>query len=109
MIEVENANTKTIIAVVAITVLLIFFVYFFFFRNTETIIVFDEFGNPVAAQIIGQDLINILADLETITFDDSVFRNPAFTELSDQSVVLRKEPMGKSNPFSPFAGVAGSR
>ena len=79
-------------------------IYFFFFRNSVPEIVLDEFGNPVQAQVVGQDLIDTLTELQSVTLSDKVFNTPAFTNLMDFSIVLTPETPGRNNPFSPITG-----
>src|ERR1700733_13715241 len=45
----------------------------------------------------------LLAKIESIQLDESVFANPAFQSLQDYTVPLGTESAGKSNPFAPFA------
>lgn len=98
----EQSPIRKIILVVVFLVLLIAGLYFFFFRPSDPQLVIDEFGNPVEAQVIGQDLIDLLAELEKVEFDQSLFTREAFVNLSDFSMPLPDEPSGRSNPFRPF-------
>ncbi len=102
--ETESSNTKKITVAVILTFILAFAVYFFFFRSTEVAIVLDEFGNPVQAQVVGQDLIDLLSELQSVKLDDSLFVSPAFLGLVDSSVLLSPQPQGRENPFSPISG-----
>lgn len=100
----ESSNTKKIVSGVVLLAVLAYAVYFFFFRNSTPEIVLDEFGNPVAAQVVGQDLIDTLVELQSVTLDDNVFTTAAFRSLTDFSVVLTPETPGRTNPFSPITG-----
>jgi len=102
--ETESSNTKKIIIGAVLAALLGFAVYFFFFRSAEIAIVLDEFGNPVVAQVVGKDLIDLLKELQAITLDDAIFATPAFLQLVDSSVLLSPQPQGRENPFAPISG-----
>lgn len=107
--ETESSNTKKITIAVILVALFGFALYFFFFRSTEVAIVLDEFGNPVQAQVVGQDLIDLLSELQSVKLDDSLFASPAFLGLVDSSVLLSPQPQGRENPFAPISGsVRGS-
>ena len=62
--------------------------------------IIDEFGNPVEAQVVGQDLIDLLAELEGVKLDQSLFSREAFVNLTDFAQTLPEEPRGRANPFS---------
>jgi hypothetical protein len=96
----EQSPIKKIIVIGVTIVFVVAALYFFFFRSTEPQLVIDEFGNPVEAQVIGQDLIDLLAELEQVTLDQSLFTREAFVNLTDFSQVLPDEPRGRANPFS---------
>jgi hypothetical protein len=51
--------------------------------------------------LIGKEAIEILNRMNSITLDDSVFSSPTFHNLKDFELVLPKQPVGRSNPFSP--------
>ncbi len=97
--QTESSNTKKIFTSVLVLALVVFFIYFFFFRNTDTAIVFDEFGNPVEAQVVGQDLFNLLSELESVSLDSGIFGSRTFSNLADYSIILPDEPRGRNNPF----------
>lgn len=102
--ETESSNTKKIITAVVLVAVVAFAVYFFFFRSAEVEMVLDEFGNPVQAQVVGQDLIDLLHELESVKLDDAIFSSPALQNLVDLSIILTPQPQGRENPFSPLSG-----
>ena len=102
--QTESSNTKKIISGIVLLAVVAYAVYFFFFRNSAPEVILDEFGNPVAAQVVGQDLIDTLVDLQSVTLSDKVFSTPAFMSLIDFAVELTPETPGRSNPFSPITG-----
>lgn len=98
-------NKKAVIGTLAVVG--IFLIYTFFFRpstDPEVLQSDQTFSSP---QVPGRDLIVILRRLEGIALDGSVFQSDAFRSLTDFSIPLVKEPIGRDNPFAPvgFEGV----
>lgn len=60
----------------------------------------DEYGNPIQAESVGQDLVDLLSELQSVKLDQSIFQSPGFTSLTDFSTILPDLPRGKKNPFS---------
>jgi hypothetical protein len=50
----------------------------------------------------GRDILALLADLENIRLDESIFSDPVFQSLQDISRELSPEPKGRPNPFAPL-------
>ncbi len=98
----NNTFKKTIVISVSI-LLVVAAAYFFFLKDTppQELIV-DEFGNPVQAQVVGQDLIDLLHELEQVTLDTSLFRDQAFISLTDFEQTIADQPRGRNNPFNPI-------
>lgn len=67
----------------------------------------SELSMSPADAIIGRDLLTMLIQLKSITLDISIFSDPAFASLQDQSRPITPEPFGKvlgrRNPFADFA------
>ncbi len=97
----QLGNLKQFSAAVIIIAVIGFGIYFLFIRGggEEAEILFDEFGYPIEAQAVGQDLISLLEELQSVSFDSSLFRSPAFVNLTDYSVDLGTQPQGRTNPF----------
>ena len=62
-------------------------------------------GDGSATGTAGQDLIQTLTNLESISLDAPVFENPAFATLKDYSRQVVAEPVGKHDPFAPLGDV----
>lgn len=107
--ETESSNTKKIVIALVLIAVVGFALYIFFFRKVEVAVVLDEFGNPVQAQVVGQDLIDLLEELQAVSLDDSLFSTAAYRGLIDSSVVLSPQPQGRSNPFAPISGSSPSK
>lgn len=107
--EAESSNTKKIIGGLIGTAFVVFALYFFFFKSAEVAIQIDEYGNPVQAQVVGQDLIDLLAELQSVNLDASIFNSPLFINLNDFAIQLRDEPRGRKDPFEPLSGFRSTR
>jgi len=56
----------------------------------------------LASPIVGQNILNLVAKLQTVSIDQSFFSSPLFTSLKDSSTTLFPESQGRSNPFAPI-------
>ena len=79
------------------------FVYYFFFVSgaatpplTET-----EVGSET---LVNQELLVTLSNLRSIDLSNAIFTDPVFASLTDFGVVIPQEPVGRRNPFVPYAG-----
>ena len=50
-----------------------------------------------------QQILDILLALRAVKLDDALFSNPAFMSLKDFSTQIVPEPVGRPDPFAPFA------
>lgn len=70
----------------------------------------SELSASPADAIIGSELLSVLRELQSISLDASIFKNPAFVSLTDQSRPIGPQPLGKTvgrvNPFSDFGAAA---
>ncbi|OHA88703.1 MAG: hypothetical protein A2653_00170 [Candidatus Zambryskibacteria bacterium RIFCSPHIGHO2_01_FULL_43_25] len=98
--EKGGKNRKAFTLIIVIIALLAF-AYFYFFNSEEIVVPsFDEFGNPVETAVVGQDLIQLLDQIQGVQFDESLFSSAAFRVLTDYAIVLTPEPVGRNNPFA---------
>ncbi len=100
----ENSPIRKIIIIGISAVLLFSALYFFVFNKTAPAVVFDQFGNPVQAQVVGQDLVDLLDQLQNVQLDDTLFSKQAFINLTDYAITLPNEPQGRANPFGSLSG-----
>jgi hypothetical protein len=106
--ETGSSNSKKILIAGTLAVLAVFCGYYFFFRTPVVTPVFDEFGNPIESQVVGQDLIDLSRELETVTLDANTLKKKTFTNLVDFSVNLPSDPAGRPNPFDPIGSAGAS-
>lgn len=64
----------------------------------------SEISVSPADEKVGRDLLLMLAELKSTTLDQTFFSDPGFIALKDFSVTIASQPVGKKNPFAPFAG-----
>lgn len=102
--QTESSNTKKLIISVTIILIIAFGVWYFFFRSTTVAPTYDEAGNPIQAEVVGKDLIDLLTELQSVKLDSSVLRTAAFTSLVDYSIGLPDLPLGRNNPFEKISG-----
>jgi hypothetical protein len=52
--------------------------------------------------LVGQDILNLLESLKTVTINPEIFTGQAFQNLEDFTIVIQPEPIGRANPFAPI-------
>jgi hypothetical protein len=98
--EKQGKNKKAFVLILVILILSAA-IYFMFFRSEQiSAPSFDEFGNPAQTAVVGQDLIDLLGQIQSVKFDDSLFSSAAFKILTDYAIKLEPEPVGRANPFA---------
>ena len=76
--------------------------YFVFAAGTSTPPLTEtEVGNET---LVTQELLVTLSNLRSIELNNSIFTDPVFASLTDFGVVIPQEPVGRRNPFVPYAG-----
>lgn len=102
--QTESSNTKKLIIGVVVIIMVAFGAWYFLFRSTPIPQEYDEAGNPIQAEVVGKDLIDLLTELQSVQLDSSVLQTAAFTSLSDYSIGLPDLPVGRNNPFEKMSG-----
>lgn len=87
-----SAN-KGILAAVLIFVLLM--VLYKIFLRPDTALIPDE----SLATNVGNDILNLRAELEKVNFDQTLFSTPGYIGLIDLTVLIPTLPVGRVNPF----------
>ena len=88
------AKNKGILAIVAIFIL-VMFMYNLFFKSDQVPV-----PSELSASSIGNDLVKLHEDLEKVTLSQSLFSSSGFLLLTDFSVSIPQQPVGRSNPFN---------
>lgn len=50
-----------------------------------------------------QTLVSTLLELRSVSLDGTIFSEPAFLSLQDFSTQIVNEPVGRTDPFAPYA------
>ena len=98
-----SSKIKSLIISLAILAILIS-LYFFFIKGEkqEENLVSAPAAVPKTPVVSGE-FLSLLLNVKNIKLDDSVFSNPAFSSLSDSSILLEPDGTeGRPNPFAPF-------
>ena len=104
--EPQAHSMKNIVVGIVALLLVGIAVYFFFIKKVDQQVIFDQFGNPIEAQVVGQDLIDLLSRLQSVQLDESIFNDTAFVNLTDFSLTIPDQLLGRDNPFEPITGRA---
>lgn len=112
-------NKKTLAAIlITITLISVLFLLYYFFlkpkgSNTltgEGLIPVDTFAvNKLGVEDYGslsseagRELLTLLADVKSISFDTDFVTSTGFTSLEDRTPVLEPLTAGRDNPFAPI-------
>ena len=63
----------------------------------------DQSGTSTTAttSVQSQEIVEKLSRLEKINLNQSFLSSPAFRSLSDYSITIKEQPVGRENPFIP--------
>ncbi len=76
------------------------FVCFFAYQYWVSAAVSGSQLNPVVGGV-GDETLELLIELRTLVLDEDIFTDDAFQNLTDFSMELKLQPIGRNNPFSP--------
>ena|SRR3989344_4361493 len=54
---------------------------------------------------LSQEILTTLSQVNTITLDGAVFKDPVFLSLTDFGVTIPPQQPGRRNPFAPVGGI----
>jgi len=94
-----KGGIKTTIMVLALVGALLF-AYVTFFSSPEDQAIPE--GDALAQSQVGEDVINLLAQLKALQLDSSLFGSKSFMTLVDYTQTIKTEPIGRNNPFAPI-------
>lgn len=103
--DLLKKNKNIVIGVAAI--LLVALAYVFLFKGKEPagqdLLLVGTVGEAPEDMPRNQ-LLELLLQLRVLHLDENIFKDPIFTSLSDFSVELLPQPVGRNNPFLPLLG-----
>ncbi|MFA6338448.1 MAG: hypothetical protein WCW87_00065 [Candidatus Paceibacterota bacterium] len=92
-----------IIGVVAVIILFMAYLYFFPKKDASSSDLLVSQNQTDQSQIAeGQEILSQLNNLSKISLDTSIFQSEIFMSLSDFSVTIPDQPVGRRNPFLPI-------
>jgi hypothetical protein len=102
----SSPNTKKIIIGVVALLAVLGGVYFYFSGGSDAIPV--DLIVPSDNQPVGQDIIDLVAKVDSLSIESSLFSSTLFTNLKDASVPITPEAQGRPNPFAIIGLEVGS-
>lgn len=87
--------------------ILLFVAYTLFFKRASSVppdTLVTTSGGRSEVDAITVDLLTLLLSLKTLDLDTTIFSDDRFKSLTDFSVELIPQPVGRSNPFLPLGG-----
>ena len=102
-----NFLKKNLVFLLLVVVCFLGLYWFLFMRGGSTDTLTSSESLPTAGS---SDLLTALGNLQNVTFDISIFKDPVFLSLTDFGVVIPAQPLGRPNPFAPlpFGGSSSS-
>lgn len=64
----------------------------------------ETMEEPGSFSNVGDDILVLLGQIESLNIDASIFQNPVYLSLTDFTVPIPKQNIGRVNPFAPFGG-----
>lgn len=98
-----NPRTKKISVIIGVIVLL-GLAYFYFQGGSSA--TSDSLLQTNGAVGVGSAELALLNQMKSIRIDTTLFSDPAYVSLVDNSVAITPEAVGRPNPFAPIPGVA---
>ncbi len=98
------AQLRKNIVVIGVIIAAVAALYYFYSSNdgAATLTSSADVQSPVSTEILAT-----LGNLRTIKLDDSIFKDPLFTSLSDFGVTIPPAAAGRRNPFAPVGQSGG--
>lgn len=70
---------------------------------TQPVLAVDNLSATSSEEVsAGQELLVVVNKIKSIELDDSIFGDPLFTNLQDNTFEIVPKPVGRSNPFAPL-------
>src|ERR1035437_4054823 len=95
------SQTQKLILALIIFAIAGFIIYSSFFSGSSTGGAIVSGGEATTTMSVeGQDVVNMVSEINTISINPGLFSSPLFLGLTDFSVSLSPEPQGRPNPFA---------
>ncbi len=100
-----HLTKSNIILAIAAGLTFVAAIYYYFIYNHDT-------GSAVVAgapaSAAEQDFVNLAGQINSISFDTTIFSDPRFTRLTDIHTIIVPEVAGRRDPFATISGAASS-
>ena len=100
----DSSNKKYIIALVVIVVGALG--YYFYISGSPSASADASLDIAPGQDQIGSQVLTLLNTVKTLHIDPTFFKNAIFQSLTDNTVPIPQENVGRTNPFAPIAGAA---
>lgn len=100
----QPSSKKTIIAIVLISGVALIAYFYFSGSSAPADSSFVESQSESSAAV-GTRTLNLLNQIQSLRIDTSIFKDKAYQNLTDYSVIIPPVGVGRSNPFAPLSGV----
>jgi hypothetical protein len=102
------SQTQKLILALVILAIAGFIIYKSFFDGSSGGAMMSGGEATTTMGIEGNDIVNMVSEINTININPGLFSSPLFSGLVDFSVSLLPEPQGRSNPFADIGNDSGS-
>ena len=80
--------------------------YYFYYSDSTAIPLEGTTAESDAS--VGQDILDLVAKLDAVKIDSTLFAGPLFSSLKDIEIPITPEVAGRGNPFAPIGAETGS-
>lgn len=102
MKEKQSSNKTWIILIVIIATVLAIYFYSAGKPSDPSSALDSNSPDTSEAQISGARILVLLNQIRSLNIDQSFFASPAFTSLTDYTIAIPDQNIGRSNPFAPI-------
>lgn len=88
--------------IIFVLVVVLGFVIYTIFLKPQTEEALLKSSGPEEIDVAGQEIIDTLSNIESIELDNSVFNDPLYLKLRDDSKEILDEDLRRENPFAPI-------
>jgi hypothetical protein len=102
----QPSSKKTAVAFFAILAIGAL-IYFYTMGNptdSDTLLSVEGTPESIASEAIGNRVLTLLQEVNSLNIDATVFNNPVYRSLVDYSIEVPPQNVGRPNPFQPFPG-----
>ncbi len=104
----QQSSKGTYIALIVIVIVSIGLYFYFKGDPASEVDGVSSFENPAPlsseAAVLGGRVLNLLAQINSLKIDETLFDSVAYKSLVDYTITVPPQPVGRPNPFAPFAG-----